>query len=87
METTPAGARIVRVSDGHVFGYAPEIVEFHQSNEPEIVRFDLAGYIPVTREVSVASDGELKIVLEPIPKKHAPASKKSKGSKERRNSD
>ena len=66
---------------------APEIVEFHQSNEPEIVRFDLAGYIPVTREVSVASDGELKIALEPIPKKHAPATKKSKGSRGHRNSE
>jgi hypothetical protein len=87
METTPPGARIVRVSDGHVFGYSPEIVEFHQSNEPEIVRFDLAGYIPVTREVSVASDGELKIALEPIPKKHAPATKKSKGSRGHRNSE
>jgi hypothetical protein len=87
METTPPGARIMRVSDGHVFGYTPEIVEFHQSIEPEVVRFDLAGYLPVTREVSAASDGELKIVLEPIPKKHAPATKKSKGSKAHRNSE
>jgi hypothetical protein len=85
METTPPGARIVRVSDGHVFGYTPEIVEFHQSIEPEVVRFDLAGYIPVTREVSAASDGELKIALKPIPKKHAPATKQSKGSSEHRN--
>ena len=85
METTPPGAHIVRVSDGHVMGYTPEIVEFHQSIEPEVVRFDLAGYISVTREVSAASDGELKIALKPIPKKHAPATKKSKGSSERRN--
>jgi hypothetical protein len=70
-----------------VFGYSPEIVEFHQSNEPEIVRFDLAGYIPVTREVSVASDGNLAVELKAIPKRHSPVTSKSKGSKERRNSD
>lgn len=87
MESTPPGATIVRASDGHVFGYTPEIVEFHQSTEPVLVRFDLEGYIPITREVSAASDGELKVVLEPIPKKHAPATKRSKGSRERRNSD
>ena len=76
MESTPPGARIVRVSDGHVFGYTPEIVEFHQSTEPELVRFELEGYIPVTREVSAASDGELKVELKASPKKHARAKKK-----------
>ena len=87
MEGTPPGARIVRVSDRHVLGYTPEIIEFHQSAEPVQIRFELEGYIPVTREVSAASDGELKVVLEAIPKKHSPASKKSKGSKQHRNSD
>jgi len=36
----------------------------------------MEGYIPATREVSAASDGELRVVLEPIPKKHAPKIKK-----------
>jgi eukaryotic-like serine/threonine-protein kinase len=81
MESTPTGARIVRVSDCHVLGYTPEIIEFHQSAEPVQIRFELGGYIPLTREVSAASDSELKIVLQPIPKKHAPATKKYKGSK------
>jgi len=87
MQSTPPGAAVVRVSDGWVLGHAPNTIEFHQSNEPVLVRFELEGYIPVTREVSAASDGELKIVLEAIPKKHAPASKKSKGSGRHRNSD
>jgi hypothetical protein len=87
METTPPAARIVRVSDGWVLGYTPEIVEFHQSNEPVLVRFELEGYLPVTREVPALSDGELKVVLEPIQKKHAPTTKKSKGSKAHRNSE
>jgi hypothetical protein len=85
IESTPPGARIVRVSDGFVLGYTPETVEFHQSAEPVQIRFEMAGYIPVTREVSAASDGELKTVLEAIPKKHAPASRKSKGSRRHRN--
>jgi len=87
METTPPGAAVVRVSDGYVMGYTPEIIEFHQSAEPVLVRFVLAGYVPVTREVSAVSDGELKIVLKASPKKHVPATRKSKGSKAQRNSD
>ena len=81
MESTPTGARIVRVSDCHVMGYTPEIIEFHQSAEPVQVRFELEGYLPLTREVSAASDSELKIVLEAIQKKHGSGTKKAKGSK------
>jgi len=87
IESTPPGARIVRVSDSHVLGYTPEIVEFHQSNEPVPVRFELEGYIPVTRKVSATSDGELAVVLAASPKEHVPATKRSKGSKAHRNSD
>ena len=86
METTPPGAAVRRVSDGHVMGYTPEIIEFHQSAEPETIRFELQGYLPLTREVSALSDGELKVVLEPLPKGRHPATKKSKGSKEHKNS-
>jgi hypothetical protein len=76
----------VRLSDGHVLGWTPEIVELHQSAEPAQLRFELEGYLPVTREVSALSDGELKVVLQPIPKgRHHPATKKSKGSREHKN--
>jgi hypothetical protein len=71
MGTTPPGARIVRVSDGFVLGYTPETIEFHQSSQPEMVRFELQGYTPVTREVSVVADSEYRIVLEPIPTKRS----------------
>ena len=85
-ETTPPGARIVRLSDGHVLGWTPEIVELHQSAEPAQLRFELEGYFPVTREVPALSDGELKVELEPILKGRHSATKKSKGSKEYRRS-
>jgi hypothetical protein len=84
-ETTPPGARIVRLSDGHVHGYTPEIVEVFQSATPVQLRLELEGYLPVTREVSALSDGELKVVLEPIPKGRHSATKKSKGSREHTN--
>jgi len=87
MESTPPGARIVRASDGHVLGYSPEIVEFHQSTEPVLVSFELEGYLPLTREVSAASDGELKVVLQPIPKNRVRENSKSKRSKDHRNSE
>ena len=69
MGSTPPGARIVRVSDNKVLGYTPETIEFHQSNQPELVRFELQGYMPVTREVPAVSDSVFRIVLEPIPAK------------------
>jgi len=80
-ETTPPGARIMRVSDGHMHGWTPEIVEVFQSAKPVQLRLELEGYYPVTREVSALSDGELKVVLEPIPKGRHSATKKSKGNK------
>ena len=80
-ETTPPGARIVRLSDGHVHGWTPEIVEVFQSAKPVQLRLELEGYYPVTREVSALSDGELKVVLEPILKGRHSATKKSKGNK------
>ena len=86
MESTPPGAHIVRVSRNQGLGWTPEIVDLTRSNEPVLIRFDLDGYVSVTREVSVASDSELKVVLQPIPKKHDPATKKSRGSKHK-NSD
>jgi hypothetical protein len=78
METTPPGAAVRRLSDGHVMGWTPETIEFSQSAEPVLVRFELEGYLPVTREVSAAADGQLSVVLKPIPKGHHPAVKKSK---------
>jgi hypothetical protein len=81
MDTTPQGAAVRRLSDGHVMGWTPETIEFPQSDKPAVVRFELEGYVPVTREVPVATDGQLAVVLKPVPKKHGPATKKSKGNK------
>lgn len=81
VESTPPGANIVRVSDGYLLGRAPDTVEFHQSNEPVQLRFEMEGFVPVTRVVSVLSDSELKIVLKESPNKHAPATTTLKGRK------
>lgn len=85
IDSTPQGARIVRVSDSFVLGYTPETLEFHQSNQPVMIRVELPGYLPVTREVSAASDSELSIVLEPIPNPKTPTTTKPKRSKGRGN--
>jgi hypothetical protein len=83
MDSTPQGARVVRASDGHLLGRTPDTIEFHQSGQPVTVRFELPGYLPVTREVSAASDSELSIVLEPIPNPKTPTTTKPKRSKGR----
>ena len=81
MDTTPPGAAVRRLSDGHVMGWTPDTIEFPQSDKPVLVRFEMQGYLPLEREVPVATDGELKVVLKPIPTKHGPTAKKSKKSK------
>jgi hypothetical protein len=53
-------------------------MEFNQSATPVHLRFELEGYVPVTREMPMLGDGELKVVLQPIPKKRASATKKTK---------
>jgi len=81
IETTPPGAAVRRVSDGHVMGWTPETIEFNQSAEPVLVQIELEGYRPVRRAVSVLEDSQMKVVLEPIPKGRHLATKKAKGSK------
>jgi hypothetical protein len=85
MESIPPGARIVRVSDGHVLGYTPEIIEFHQSNQLVAVRLELEGYLPLTREVRADADSELAVVLEAAPRDRARATKKSERLRNPRN--
>ena len=72
---------MVRVCEGFVLGNTPETIEFRRSTEPVPIRFELEGYIPVTRAVSAVEDGELWIALEPLPKGRHPATEKSKGSR------
>jgi serine/threonine-protein kinase len=80
LESTPAGARVVRVRDGVVLGTTPETIELQSTAEPLLLRIDKDGFVAATREVSLASDSNLSVVLEatakapaPTPKKHAPS--------------
>jgi hypothetical protein len=79
IETTPPGAAVRRLSDGHVMGFTPDTIEFSQSAEPVLVRLELEGYGPVRRAVSVLEDSQMKVVLEPIAKGRHAATKKSRG--------
>jgi serine/threonine-protein kinase len=80
LESTPAGARVLRVRDGVVLGTTPETIELQATAEPLLLRIDKDGFMAATREVSLASDSNLSVVLEatakapaPTPKKHAPS--------------
>jgi hypothetical protein len=81
IESTPPGARVVRVSDGFVMARTPEIVEFLQSKKPVQVRIELDGYLPVTREVSAEADGKVTVSLEPTPKGKASGASKPRQSR------
>ena len=81
LASTPAGARVVRVSDGAVLGTTPETIELRSSAEPLLLRLEKDGFVAATREVSLAADANLSVVLEaapaeaptPAPRKHGPS--------------
>jgi hypothetical protein len=64
IESTPAGAAIVHVSNHAVLGYTPETVQFRRSAGPITIRLELKGFAPETRDVSTAADGNLDIILQ-----------------------
>jgi serine/threonine-protein kinase len=81
LESAPAGARVVRVSDGAVLGTTPETIELRPSAEPMQLRVEKDGFVPATRDVSLSADGHLSVVLaaappeRPAPVKRQPSAK------------
>ena len=67
LESTPAGARVVRVADGVVLGTTPEAIELRPSNETLQIRFEKDGFMAAMREASLTSDSTLSVVLEAAP--------------------
>jgi hypothetical protein len=76
LESTPPGARVVRVADGAVLGTTPETIELRPSSDPLSLRFEKEGFVVAIREASLVADSSLSVVLEATPEKAAPTSKK-----------
>jgi hypothetical protein len=81
LETVPAGARVVRVSDGVVMGITPQTFELRASTEKLRLRLEKEGYVAATKEVSLAANNNVSLMLEaekPAPT-HKPAGKRHGG--------
>jgi len=76
LDSTPPGARVVRVSDDVVLGTTPETIELVPSNEPLALRFEKEGFVAAVRAASLAENSTLFVVLQPTPEKTAPTPKK-----------
>jgi len=76
LDSTPSGARVVRVSDNVVLGTTPETIELHPSGEPLALRFEREGFEHAVREVSLTENSSLSVVLEAAPEKPAATPKK-----------
>jgi serine/threonine-protein kinase len=76
LESTPPGARVVRVADGVVLGTTPETIELRPSNEALQIRFEKEGFVAALREARLASDTSLSVVLEAAPEKPIPSPRK-----------
>jgi serine/threonine protein kinase len=79
LESTPPGARVVRISDGAVLGITPETIELRPSSELLPLRFEKEGFASAQREVSLAADSTLSVVLEANPERPSKAPKKHAG--------
>lgn len=80
IETTPPGARVVRVTDEVPLGRTPDSIELHQSKDPVLLRIELEGFIPETRWVSALQDSVLSIVFKADPKKQPRSAKTASGT-------
>jgi eukaryotic-like serine/threonine-protein kinase len=76
LDSTPTGARVVRVSDGAVLGTTPESIELRPSSQPLPLRFEKDGFVAAVREASLATDSSLSVVLEATPGKPAATPRK-----------
>jgi serine/threonine-protein kinase len=76
LESTPPGARVVRVADGVVLGTTPETIELRPSSETLPIRFEKEGFAAALREARLASDTSLSVVLEAAPERPVPSPKK-----------
>jgi serine/threonine protein kinase len=83
LESTPSGARVVRVSDSTVLGTTPETIDLRTSKEPLLLRFEKDGFVPTTREAALISDTNLSVVLEAAPPKPTPSPRKHGSAKPR----
>jgi serine/threonine protein kinase len=76
IESTPPGARVVRVADGASLGATPQTIELLSVPEPLLLRLEKDGFEPATRAVSLADDTNLSVVLESAPAAPSPSAKK-----------
>jgi eukaryotic-like serine/threonine-protein kinase len=85
IETVPAGARVVRVNDGVVLGSTPETIEVRSAPEALLLRLEKEGFAAVTKEIPLAADTNLSVMLEALPVAPtpvpAPTPKKRGGSR------
>jgi serine/threonine-protein kinase len=82
LDSTPVGARVVRVADGVVLGTTPETIELRPSSEPLALRFEKDGFAAVAKQVALTADSSLAVELTEMPvSKPNPPAKKHGGSK------
>jgi len=85
LESLPAGARIMRESDGVVLGTTPQDMELESSPRPMRVRLTLDGYLPASHEIDLDADVRATYALEPEKKDETRSAAKKRPSPARAN--
>lgn len=72
LDSTPPGARIVRVTDGVLLGTTPETIELAPAPGGLPLRFEKEGFLPALGEAPLDADSRLSVLLQAQPEKPNP---------------
>ena len=67
IDSTPHGARIVRVADNVTLGTTPQTLELRASATPMQVRLEKEGFVPDLREIALLENARFVPTLEAVP--------------------
>jgi hypothetical protein len=71
--TSPPGASVTRTDTGQLLGQTPLEVAVERGPAPVTLRVQLAGYLPLTRQVTFDSSQRLELSLAPVTPPQRPA--------------
>ncbi len=70
--TSPSKVNVIRLDTGAVVGITPLTLRRQREDQPIHLRFELAGYQPLEREMSLQTDQSLELLLQPVAPKQQP---------------
>jgi serine/threonine protein kinase len=82
VRTMPEGARVIRADTGEALGVTPLVKEMPRSDSALALRVELAGHVPLERQIRLDSHAILEVPLDKVSPPPSPAAVKAAPRKE-----